>query len=691
MRFRLAGVLTCILVAAVLSGCGGDDGPMEPAGAGPSVSLEPGQAMLTAIGATRDFDGNLVAGGGGERPDSEGSWSAADTTIATVDGEGVVTARAAGSTEIAVSFEGVADTAAVEVDPETADVTVFPARDSVEGNGGTLQLSAEPVDRNGNPLGGVGIDWSSNDTTVATVDPAGLVTGRLNLGEVGVVAEVDGVADTAEIVVFDPPGNQPPRVSVSEPEDGASRPVQETTRFAGTATDVEDGELSGSALVWTSSIDGQFGTGAPVDTDQLSTGEHTIVLEATDSGGASAADTVRIEVVEGVNLVLDRLIVSARGVLQSEDVDVGAVIRNEGVVAAGGFGWEFRVDGTVRATGRIDGLAAGDSVRIPEQTGLGPFLPGRHDLRLEVDGADEVEEFDETGDNVLADRIHSYSEGFGIELDFVSEVDSIIEEAFRGAEARWEGIIQADLPDVPFSQPRDFEFCAEGAGERDTPVDDMLIFVRVDSIDGQFGVLGRAGPCSVRVTTEGAFVSTVVGGMVFDEADLDRLSALGQLEATIVHEMGHVMGIGTLWEPQGLVEGAGTADPIYTGTAGREGFRQVGGDGFDGEPVPVANTGGQGTRDAHWRESVFGTELMTGFLDSGDDPLSIVSVASVRDQFLPVDESAADDFQLPSGGALRAAGSGVHLGDDLLRAPLLGVTPDGVVRPIDRPRPRRPR
>lgn len=27
-------------------------------------------------------------------------------------------------------------------------------------------------------------------------------------------------------------------------------------------------------------------------------------------------------------------------------------------------------------------------------------------------------------------------------------------------------------------------------------------------------------------------------------------------------------------------------------------------------PVPVANTGGPGTRDGHWRESVFGNELL---------------------------------------------------------------------------------
>ena len=39
--------------------------------------------------------------------------------------------------------------------------------------------------------------------------------------------------------------------------------------FEGYATDSEDGDLSGESLVWTSSIDGQIGTGVSVTKDNL--------------------------------------------------------------------------------------------------------------------------------------------------------------------------------------------------------------------------------------------------------------------------------------------------------------------------------------------------------------------------------------------------------------------------------------
>ena len=55
--------------------------------------------------------------------------------------------------------------------------------------------------------------------------------------------------------------------------------------------------------------------------------------------------------------------------------------------------------------------------------------------------------------------------------------------------------------------------------------------------------------------------------MRFDTADVADLEVDGQLETVILHEMGHVLGIGTVW---GLrVSGRGTSDPVFTGLAAR--------------------------------------------------------------------------------------------------------------------------
>lgn len=669
--------------ALLLPGCGGD-GPTEPRNEGggtPELSIEPREARITAIDDTQDFDANLTDADGTSLPDARATWSSTDTEVASVDSDGVATALRAGFANVVASFEGVTDTVSLRVDPETTSLTVSPASDSVAGNGGTTQLSAETLDRNGNPVTDRSVLWVSSDTTVAVVDRSGLVTGR-KLGEAEVSAESNGVADTAGIVVFDPPGNDPPVVNITAPPDGSSHGTQETIDFSGTADDLEDGSLTGPSLVWRSDLDGEFGTGAEVSTSALTSGDHRISLTATDGDGASAADTVRISVLEGVNLLVERIDVSARGVLETETVGIGAVVRNEGVAPAGGFDWALRVDGTLEATGRIDGVAAGDTATIPELTGLGPLPAGPHDVTLELDTGGEVSEADED-DNTGSDLIQSYPPGFDIELDFVTSVDSVIRDVFLQAEDRWEGVITGDLPDVPFSEPQDFEFCATGAGVRSSPVDDMLIYVRVDSIDGLFGVLGFASPCFVRLTSAGGdIVSTVAGRMVFDEADLGLLQLNGDLEATILHEMGHVLGIGSLWSPQDLVAREGSFDPVYTGAAGRQRFLEVGGDAYSGEPVPVANIGGPGTRDVHWRESVFDDELMTGFLNAGGNPLSAVSVGSLRDQFLPVDISQADAYQLPLGSSLRTGG-GVDLGADVLLGPIYGVTPRGTVERVD--------
>jgi hypothetical protein len=85
--------------------------------------------------------------------------------------------------------------------------------------------------------------------------------------------------------------------------------------------------------------------------------------------------------------------------------------------------------------------------------------------------------------------------------------------------------------------------------------------------------------------------------------------------------------------------------------------------------VPVENTGGAGTRDSHFRESVFRNELMTGFVGTSGNPLSRMTAASLGDMGYVVDLSAAEAFTLPNLLALAEAGE-------------LGMpTPSGIVLP----------
>jgi len=88
--------------------------------------------------------------------------------------------------------------------------------------------------------------------------------------------------------------NDAPVVSIISPTDGSTFQFEATILFEGTASDTEDGDLTAS-LVWTSSTDGEIGTGGSFSTT-LSDGDHIIEASVTDSGGKTGSDSIGITV-----------------------------------------------------------------------------------------------------------------------------------------------------------------------------------------------------------------------------------------------------------------------------------------------------------------------------------------------------------------------------------------------------------
>src|SRR5262249_32123044 len=87
----------------------------------------------------------------------------------------------------------------------------------------------------------------------------------------------------------------PPTVKISQPSEGASVGSDQTVTYRGSAFDPADGDISSSA-VW--SVDGTpVGTGASVFLYRIPTeGAHVVTLSATDSGGASASTSIKVNV-----------------------------------------------------------------------------------------------------------------------------------------------------------------------------------------------------------------------------------------------------------------------------------------------------------------------------------------------------------------------------------------------------------
>jgi hypothetical protein len=157
-------------------------------------------------------------------------------------------------------------------------------------------------------------------------------------------------------------------------------------------------------------------------------------------------------------------------------------------------------------------------------------------------------------------------------------------------------------------------------------------------------VLGRAGGLAIRNDAWQPYW----GIMEFDTADLDQLAAVGRLGDVILHEMGHVLGLGANWLLTGSLANILT-DPVYTGRAAVAAHQELGGRRF----VPVENQGRWGTVLGHWRESTFGDELMTGYLGRGEQPISRLTVGALADLGYGVELDAADAYEIPSAPAVR--------------------------------------
>jgi subtilisin family serine protease len=232
--------------------------------------------------------------------------------------------------------------------------------------------------------------------------------------------------------------------------------------------------------------------------------------------------------------------------------------------------------------------------------------------------------------------------GFQITVSFPdSSLTTAQKAVFQQAADRWQQIIVGDLPNV--TDPATGQV-----------IDDILIQATAPTIDGAGGILGQAGPTAMRQGSKGL---PWKGIMEFDSADVAAMEADGTFKDVILHEMAHVLGFGTLWTNFGLLQGGGTSNPLYVGANALREYRSI-----FGVPsatgVPVENSGGPGTADGHWRESIFKTELMTGYASPAGTlmPISRVTVGQFQDLGYQVNYTRADTYTKPLVRAVVAVG-----------------------------------
>ena len=221
------------------------------------------------------------------------TWTSGAAGVATVDGSGLVTGRAAGFAAITATCEGKSGSAAVTVaappPAPVASVSVSPASASVS-VGQTVQLAATPKDANGNPLTGRTVTWSSGNSGVATVSASGIVTG-VSPGAATITAASEGKSGTAAVTV-----SSVPVASVAVSPTSASVSVGQTVQLAATPKDANGNPLTGRTVTWSSGNTAVATVSASGLVTGVSAGAATITAASEGQSGSAAITVTSVPV-----------------------------------------------------------------------------------------------------------------------------------------------------------------------------------------------------------------------------------------------------------------------------------------------------------------------------------------------------------------------------------------------------------
>ncbi|HUQ80387.1 MAG TPA: Ig-like domain-containing protein [Gemmatimonadaceae bacterium] len=205
----------------------------------PTLSVADGQTgTLTAT--VRDAANNVLTG-------RTVTWTSSATGVATVAPNGTVTGVAPGTATITATSEGKTGTSTVTVTAvPVATVTVAPTSLPLQ-TGQTGTLTATTRDASNAVLTGRVVAWSSSNTNVATVSPAGVVT-AVGPGTATITATSEGRNGTASVTV-----TAVPVASVAVSPTTASLTTGGTQQITATPRDAAGNALTGRAVTWQTS------------------------------------------------------------------------------------------------------------------------------------------------------------------------------------------------------------------------------------------------------------------------------------------------------------------------------------------------------------------------------------------------------------------------------------------------------
>lgn len=270
--------------------------------------VSPSAGTLVSFGETLQLDARPLDANNNLIPGVSVDWSSADESVATVDGNGLVTAIGNGSADITATGGGSTATAAVTVTQRAARIDVSPSARTFPALGDTVRVTAEPFDANGNAVADAEVEWSSTDQAVATVDSTGLVTAIGN-GSATIAATVGAASGAAEITVS--------QVLVGVgivPANTTFFALGDTVRLVAAGRDANGHPMGSFSFTWTS------------ENEAVATVDSNGLVTAVRTGGTDIL-AVSGELSAAAGVVVTQLASEVRVTPAVDTLDVGETVR----------------------------------------------------------------------------------------------------------------------------------------------------------------------------------------------------------------------------------------------------------------------------------------------------------------------------------------------------------------------------